>query len=490
MVGDGVTLTIKEGAKVLFASRASLVVQSGGKLIVNGTELKPVEFKPQNEDKPWGQVNKNGEGRGGIEFLPGSGGKMSWCIVQQAVGINIKIQGSSPTIQYCDIRGSEKGIEVSGEAATPKISHNWIHDNVLWGLHFLDGANGTVEQNFIYCNKKKPGAAGDTANGIHIWKNSKPTITNNLIFDSKWGIEVGWASHATIEKNLFVNVTYGILYYDYDAEQKTMRDASEPKVKDNYFSVKEAMLAAQEYKPPAQGGEPSVGKFTKISLKQLDATENNTEVKEVRGRGPTFPNVTCPANDKPDFKLEQYPPANGYGPNSIQIPQPVPSKTITITVYVDEKGKVTGKTIEPADAEIRGASKWGTADGDSVAWKVAWKAESDKKAENVTVTIAFEFDEGSPFLNSHFKMSNIDIDPNGPNKLYSGCTMEVSGKFRYDVKVTQRRKPVDGGEGTIEVKPIGAPSTTKWGLIVLGLLLAGSLAWMIRRRFGTKPAGA
>jgi hypothetical protein len=44
-------------------------------------------------------------------------------------------------------------------------------------------------------------------------------------------------------------------------------------------------------------------------------------------------------------------------------------------------------------------------------------------------------------------------------------------------------------------KPLAAllppvPSATEWGLIVLGFLLAGSLAFMIRRRLAPRPAGA
>ncbi len=38
--------------------------------------------------------------------------------------------------------------------------------------------------------------------------------------------------------------------------------------------------------------------------------------------------------------------------------------------------------------------------------------------------------------------------------------------------------------------PVGAPAITQWGLVAIGALLAGSLAWMIRRRSTTKPAGA
>jgi hypothetical protein len=36
----------------------------------------------------------------------------------------------------------------------------------------------------------------------------------------------------------------------------------------------------------------------------------------------------------------------------------------------------------------------------------------------------------------------------------------------------------------------GLPALAQWGLIALGLLLAGSLAFMIRRRFAPRPAGA
>ncbi|MCK4392910.1 IPTL-CTERM sorting domain-containing protein [Candidatus Bipolaricaulota bacterium] len=42
--------------------------------------------------------------------------------------------------------------------------------------------------------------------------------------------------------------------------------------------------------------------------------------------------------------------------------------------------------------------------------------------------------------------------------------------------------------GPSEIK--GAPTLTEWGLIALGILLAGSLAWMIRRRVITRPTGA
>ncbi|MCL6641717.1 MAG: IPTL-CTERM sorting domain-containing protein [Candidatus Bipolaricaulota bacterium] len=45
------------------------------------------------------------------------------------------------------------------------------------------------------------------------------------------------------------------------------------------------------------------------------------------------------------------------------------------------------------------------------------------------------------------------------------------------------------GEVTI-LEFSSVPTLTEWGLIVLGLLLAGSLAFMIRRRLAPRPAGA
>lgn len=67
-------------------------------------------------------------------------------------------------------------------------------------------------------------------------------------------------------------------------------------------------------------------------------------------------------------------------------------------------------------------------------------------------------------------------------------------------KVQLFRQDGTGPVGTIEVIrhtlksrlpscPV-VPTATQWGLIALGLLLAGSLAWMIRRRAAIRPAGA
>jgi hypothetical protein len=47
----------------------------------------------------------------------------------------------------------------------------------------------------------------------------------------------------------------------------------------------------------------------------------------------------------------------------------------------------------------------------------------------------------------------------------------------------------DGNDiGPASLEPV--PTLTEWGLIALAVLLAGSLAFMIRRRFAPRPAGA
>jgi hypothetical protein len=50
-----------------------------------------------------------------------------------------------------------------------------------------------------------------------------------------------------------------------------------------------------------------------------------------------------------------------------------------------------------------------------------------------------------------------------------------------------------GAQGDAQIRIVESPpvpTLTQWGLLALGLLLAGSLAFMIRRRFAPRPAGA
>lgn len=56
--------------------------------------------------------------------------------------------------------------------------------------------------------------------------------------------------------------------------------------------------------------------------------------------------------------------------------------------------------------------------------------------------------------------------------------------------ITHGPAPTDpAGDAQILIKRHEVPTTTQWGLLALGVLLAGSLAFMIRRRFTVRPVG-
>ena len=64
--------------------------------------------------------------------------------------------------------------------------------------------------------------------------------------------------------------------------------------------------------------------------------------------------------------------------------------------------------------------------------------------------------------------------------------LSFSSRGNYRVTVASDN---DSSSTTIQVDGV-IPTLTEWGLIALAVLLAGSLAWMIRRRVAIRPAGA
>jgi hypothetical protein len=63
----------------------------------------------------------------------------------------------------------------------------------------------------------------------------------------------------------------------------------------------------------------------------------------------------------------------------------------------------------------------------------------------------------------------------------AGALAAVPGRIRL---------PCSPEEAEIEITVGPVPTLTEWGLIALAVLLAGSLAFMIRRRLAPRPAGA
>ena len=342
IIEGGGKVVVNAGARFLLNSNASIIIR-GGELLVTGTSGNPVEFKPAAAGIRWGG------GPGGIEFQPGSKGWLTWCRIEGAERKNIKIHGCSPTIQYCNIFGSNVGIEVSGSGnipADPTITENWIHDNI-WGVHFVDHASGELTHNLIYNNQRPLGIEFGVENGIHVWDHSNPVISHNLVYGSEWGIEIGFQSNATIEWNLFAEVTWGILYYDHDGQQITAE--STPTVERNYFSTRRAMWATQVYD---SAGRDIPGRFsTELSKTQQEKIQQN-----VPGRDPMF--VDPPV----DFELSATSPAVEYGPKAIQPPASallekpgaVPSK-VEIVAELSDVQWATGVAVNS-----EGTSAWVT----------------------------------------------------------------------------------------------------------------------------------
>lgn len=149
-------------------------------------------------------------------------------------------------------------------------------------------------------------------------------------------------------------------------------------------------------------------------------------------------------------------------------------------VREDGKEKVTG-----IDCEVT--------DEDGIVWCVLYMYEYDSEKKCYRRAGARTiYPDREDNTKAHFSVSNAAI------KKYLD-QLEVydrgpKGKTRLD-SCHQRNKNArkytkDCEDLTICKKEKAAPTLTEWGLIVLGMLLAGSLAWMIRRRVITRPSTA
>jgi hypothetical protein len=122
-----------------------------------------------------------------------------------------------------------------------------------------------------------------------------------------------------------------------------------------------------------------------------------------------------------------------------------------------------------------------------------------------TLSVRFTFDNNVKLLTplAQLPYQNIDRDgtttpclfnettpvPGGTNFKVTFSSTAAGLKFKGATFFDSPRctgKEVGGGS----VHPVSTPTLTEWGLIALAVLLAGSLAFMIRRRLAPRPAGA
>jgi len=131
---------------------------------------------------------------------------------------------------------------------------------------------------------------------------------------------------------------------------------------------------------------------------------------------------------------------------------------VTINIQVDENGHVTGKTITPQVARIRGASEDGAGDGGRVIWKI-----TSARRVQVYVEVNFGFSEGSPFEFNTFGAGPTIVGPGLPSSQLTSSPANVTrGRFRYRVQVTQGGRVVSG-EGTVNVGETSVPMLGQWG---------------------------
>ncbi len=124
------TLTVEPGVTVSIQNGFRIVVQSGGFLIVNGAEGQMSVFQP--ESGRWG----------GIHYDNGSGGSLSYAAIRGTVGQAVRIVGTSPVLQYCeisDVRAAGEEMDVFGVYASDNADIE-----VVWSTLFnIVGSTGS-----------------------------------------------------------------------------------------------------------------------------------------------------------------------------------------------------------------------------------------------------------------------------------------------------------------------------------------------------------
>ncbi len=237
IVSDNVTidfdtqLEIEPGVQVKFNKNAIFHVQ--GKLFANGTELKPIIFKPNTNNPETGYWR-------GIKYEFDSVSTVLHCQISYAIygikaiscyGLLIQdseiyncgngtefISGSNSTIERSKIYNNiNNGINSSGWSSSFEIFNNEIYNNDQ-GINFNYSQFGRIENNTIHDNNR----------GIVILNSENSFIKNNIIYNTnlqkkhsgKWNREEAAIYLDSSSKNKIINNTitdtygFGLNLYD------------------------------------------------------------------------------------------------------------------------------------------------------------------------------------------------------------------------------------------------------------------------------------
>lgn len=150
VIGDGATLNFEDATRLIV----------NGTIDLNGTTANPVIFGTSGT---WG----------GIQFNNGSSGTLDYCDISNAsYGIRF-LSGSSGSISNSTISGNQYGIYIS--SASPQITNNILQINNSYG---------------IYAYNSSPSIVGNTltrnGHGIALWTNCNPLMVDNTITSSTY----------------------------------------------------------------------------------------------------------------------------------------------------------------------------------------------------------------------------------------------------------------------------------------------------------------
>ena len=134
-VAAGVTLTIAAGTNIEAVFNSQLIVQDGGKLLIQGSELSPVILTAKNKSKGgWRGIIINGERVDGSDVV------INNAVIEYATyGVQL-MQGSKANISHTVIRENTRGLYYSGKRTGGLITHCEIYNNT-YGL-YIDGSWG------------------------------------------------------------------------------------------------------------------------------------------------------------------------------------------------------------------------------------------------------------------------------------------------------------------------------------------------------------
>jgi len=166
-VPAGVTLTVREGATILFRGGAGLTVL--GVLRAEGTAGQPVTFSAEGTDL-WAGITLAGGRQPSL---------LKGCRILGAKAL--AISSGEHVVEACEIADGGVGVEVNGDTARPSLKGNRIHDMREGGVRCVGRSAPLVEGNTI----ERCGPFG-----IHASQSVAPLVQGNTVADCVNGIEL------------------------------------------------------------------------------------------------------------------------------------------------------------------------------------------------------------------------------------------------------------------------------------------------------------